>query len=153
MIYPCDTITIPFLLLKNSSLTLLPSSEHTILSVLLQPSGLNIAGQAQDIKSGDLYLAFNGSQNIPQTISYMSYYTNNEIKASNSSLLYNSVGQISFINRNIASSSAPCLNYASNQNASTTNGFTHGEILISFFLFLFMVAGVFSFIVRRTIRE
>lgn len=33
------------------------------------------------------------------------------------------------------------------------NGFTYGEMLISFFLFLFMVAGVFSFIVRRTIRE
>jgi hypothetical protein len=33
------------------------------------------------------------------------------------------------------------------------NGFTYGEVLLSFFLFLFMVAGVFSFIVRRTIRE
>ena len=147
MIYPCDATTTPFLVLKNSSLTVLPAGQHTILSSILMPTGLNSAGQAQDIKAGDVYLAFNGSQNIPQFITYFSYKTDSAIISTNSSPTYNVLGQITYVDRNISNSVPACQEYAS--PILTNNGFTYGEILICFFLFLFMAASVFGFVINK----
>ena len=148
MIYPCDTQTISVLIPFNSQSNILPAGDKTILSVLITPSGNNIAGQIQSIKAGDTYLAFIGSQNIFQPTAYFSFYTPLAIQATNSSLLYNSVVYVSYVNRNLASTTPACQENPSLMLASTTAGFTYGEILQNFWLFIIVCGFVIGYILK-----
>jgi hypothetical protein len=140
MIYPCDAITIPFLVNFNSNLVLLPATTtpRTILAVGLQQTGLNTAGQAQSVKADSVYLSFLGSGNFVNPMSYFSYKTNAQITAYNSSLTYNALGQLVYVDRDIALTPATC-------------DFSSGEVVNGFFLFIILIGLFLSFIILNWI--
>ena len=137
MLYPCDAITISFITPANSGVVLLSetTSPRTILNAL----------DTNYLTSGDMYITagtnilVDATANLRQDNRFLTYKTIEQIISHNSALSGNSSGQIVYVERDIASTTAICSN--------TISTFTYGEILISFFLFLIILGSVFSFIV------
>jgi hypothetical protein len=157
MIYPCDAITIPFSIAENTNLVLLPATTtpRTILNASIQ----NYGGNAY-IYDGSKFLSVVYGNYVAQDNRDLTYKTKAEIKVYNLSTTYIADGQIVYVDRDIASTTEPVScspQYQTIQNitnnisgtASTTSGFTYGEIVNSTFLFLLLlVAVVIIFLVK-----
>jgi hypothetical protein len=146
MFYPCDAITLSFITPANSGVVLLPATTtpRTILNAL----------DTNYLTSGDMYLTVDGiilvdaTPNLRQDNRFLTLKTKGEIVAHNSALSGNASGQIVYVERDIASSSPVCA-FTASTTGNYINGFTYGDILISFFLFLIILGFVFSFIIHN----
>jgi hypothetical protein len=140
--FPNDAITIPFSNPAIGEITLLASTTdghyRTILAVqILNYKDAQTEGSYIDCDAVRIAKAYYKAWFDSRT---MSYKCSGAIKAGNSGSL-GSYGQVVYVD------------YDLSQVATTTteniNGFTQGEILISFFLFLLILGSCFSFIISR----
>ena len=146
MIYPCDAITLSFITPANSGIILLPAttSPRTILNAL----------DTNYLTSGDMYITIDGTilvdatPNLRQDNRFLTIKTAGEIVSHNSALSGNSSGQIVYVNRDIASTTANCV-FTASTTPNYIYGFTQGDILICFFLFLIILGSVFKFIISN----
>jgi hypothetical protein len=155
MIYPCDAITIPFIINGLETIELLPatSTPRTILNAHI----ISIS-EGSFIDAGSVRIA-KAYKNEGTDDRQMLYQTTEQIKAGSSGAT-NAYGQIVYVERDIANSQPVCSeNRVDNsieyiENEGTTTGFylsktiSYADFLIIIFLLLFTIGAIANFIIR-----
>jgi large-conductance mechanosensitive channel len=155
---PCDAITILFSVNKSSNVVLLSATTtpRTILYAEIQDYG----GTSYISDGGTLKLSSVAGNYVAKDDRYSTYKTKNAITAYNTTATAVADGQIIYVDRDIASTTEPVLcspQYQTIQNttnnisgtASTTYGFTYGEIINSIFLFLIFATMLFTLFILK----
>ncbi len=146
-LFPNDAITIPFSNTQIGEIELLPATEH--IRTILNATILNYANSQQQgsyIDCGSIRLV-KAYYKVWGDTRLMSYSCSGRIVAGNSGSL-GSYGQITYVDYDLSKISTTTTTILTNDTPDTTNGFTYGEILILYFLFIIMVALVSGFILK-----
>jgi hypothetical protein len=145
---PRDTITITNSFLSEGTFTIIPynGKTFTIIGWQMSTDGGTLA--TEKIKNADKTIGYNWSAD--KGVNSSPYVEVNIVSNSQIQIIKTSDNKatellINYVPRDRTLIPDPVYEY---QNASTTNGFSQGDILTNYFLFIIMVALVFGFILK-----